>query len=476
MVNRFASAVLISMLLVGCGGGGGGNGGGGSSGGGGTLVAPTGLSYTSPVTATVGSSVTALSPTVTGTVSSYSVTPALPAGLSLNTSTGAISGTPTAAAAQTTHTVTATNAAGSTTFALVLTVNAQTAQGTFLDSVVTGLDYQSGGQSGVTDDEGRFTYEVDGTVTFKVGNVTLGTVAGRTTLTPLDLVEASSSTTTAVQNIVRFLMLMDSDGNAANGITISAGLRERAQGWPAVDFSAADFAQELVNIIPDTQVDGALRSLPDIAAATEHFEATFRCHFGGFFRGTYSGDDNGNFAFVIFSNTGTMSGAAYSVPEQELLLLNFDPLQLPVKRATAFTAGVAQGGSTFSGTFPDYDQVEGTWTDGTFSGTRYAGTQTASYKFDSFLITNGTNVPVGMLHVEMSPAGAISVVPQLVNLASNAIPSMTVQQNGNSFTASTTAGFNLNASLDKESVSLTGTWTDPQGNSGTLAGGGCRLR
>src|SRR5208337_2262944 len=58
-----------------------------------------------------------------GAVASYSVSPALPAGVSLSTTTGAISGTPTAVAATITYTVTATNAAGSTTATLSITVN-----------------------------------------------------------------------------------------------------------------------------------------------------------------------------------------------------------------------------------------------------------------------------------------------------------------------------------------------------------------
>jgi hypothetical protein len=80
------------------------------------------LSYPSPRTFSTGTAITALSPTVTGTVSSYAVSPALPAGLTLNTSTGQISGTPTAASAATNYTVTAQNASGSTTFALNITV------------------------------------------------------------------------------------------------------------------------------------------------------------------------------------------------------------------------------------------------------------------------------------------------------------------------------------------------------------------
>jgi DNA-binding beta-propeller fold protein YncE len=57
-----------------------------------------------------------------GTVVSYSVLPALPAGLSFNTSTGVISGTPTALAAATKYVVTATNSGGSTTGSLTIAV------------------------------------------------------------------------------------------------------------------------------------------------------------------------------------------------------------------------------------------------------------------------------------------------------------------------------------------------------------------
>jgi hypothetical protein len=88
-----------------------------------TVAAPSGLSYQSPATGTVGTVLTPLSPTVTGAVSSYSVLPALPTGISLDTSTGVISGTPTQGAALATYTVTAMNAGGSTTFGLQLTIN-----------------------------------------------------------------------------------------------------------------------------------------------------------------------------------------------------------------------------------------------------------------------------------------------------------------------------------------------------------------
>jgi hypothetical protein len=86
-------------------------------------AAPTSLSYSSPHTYTKDVVITPLSPTVTGDNITYSISPVLPAGLSISTSTGIISGTPTATSTQTTYTLTATNAGGSTNFEVVMTVN-----------------------------------------------------------------------------------------------------------------------------------------------------------------------------------------------------------------------------------------------------------------------------------------------------------------------------------------------------------------
>lgn len=97
------------------------------------VVPPSGLTYPqATIAAMVGQAITADTPTVTGAVTSYSVSPALPAGLSLNATTGAISGTPTAVVAQTTYTITATNSAGTTTATAQITVSASVAPPTIL--------------------------------------------------------------------------------------------------------------------------------------------------------------------------------------------------------------------------------------------------------------------------------------------------------------------------------------------------------
>ena len=69
-----------------------------------------------------------------GAVTSYSVSPALPTGLALSTSTGVITGTATAITAQASYTITATNTGGSTTAMLAVSV---------IDAVPTNFKYAS---------------------------------------------------------------------------------------------------------------------------------------------------------------------------------------------------------------------------------------------------------------------------------------------------------------------------------------------
>ncbi len=86
--------------------------------------APTSLTYSSnPAFYTQGSAITANRPSSGGgAVASYAVAPALPAGLALSTSSGVISGTPTVLAPAANYVVTATNAGGSTTATVNISV------------------------------------------------------------------------------------------------------------------------------------------------------------------------------------------------------------------------------------------------------------------------------------------------------------------------------------------------------------------
>jgi hypothetical protein len=89
------------------------------------LSAPTALTYSAnPAVYTVNVAIVGNFPSNSGgAIASYAVAPALPAGLSLNTTTGEVTGTPIATAATAAYTVTGTNASGHTSVSLTITVN-----------------------------------------------------------------------------------------------------------------------------------------------------------------------------------------------------------------------------------------------------------------------------------------------------------------------------------------------------------------
>jgi hypothetical protein len=89
-------------------------------------VAAPSISYNpASLVATVGTAITAWTPSnAGGTAASWTISPALPAGLGFSTATGAISGTPSATSVATSYTVTASNAGGTGTTTLTITVNA----------------------------------------------------------------------------------------------------------------------------------------------------------------------------------------------------------------------------------------------------------------------------------------------------------------------------------------------------------------
>ena len=112
--------LLCSFLIVtflGCGGG-------GSSSSVPIPQAPATVTYTtSTVTYRVGVAITPNTPSTTGGApASYGVNPGLPSGLSISTTTGIISGTPSTVTAQASYTVTAFNSGGSAQATLSITV------------------------------------------------------------------------------------------------------------------------------------------------------------------------------------------------------------------------------------------------------------------------------------------------------------------------------------------------------------------
>jgi len=140
--------------------------------------APAGLAYSqNPATYREGVAITPNTPSSTGgTITSYSVTPDLPVGLSLDPTTGIVSGTPTAATPTAVYTITGANAAGRTSAGLVVTVLGPTPP-TIVSFTATPPAINAG-QSSV------LSWDVVGATLLSIDNG-VGTVVGTsTTVTP----------------------------------------------------------------------------------------------------------------------------------------------------------------------------------------------------------------------------------------------------------------------------------------------------
>ncbi len=120
--------------------------------------------------------------------------------------------------------------------------------GSFIDSPVCGIQYDTPRWNGLTEPDGTFNYQPGETVTFSIGNVVLGSAQAKRFVTPLDLVPwATDLRDPCVVNICRFLQSLDQDNNPGNGITISSETRDSLQGF-SVNFTDPEFEQN-----PDVQ-------------------------------------------------------------------------------------------------------------------------------------------------------------------------------------------------------------------------------
>lgn len=93
------------------------------------------------------------------------------------------------------------------------TVSAPTTiTGVFIDDPVEGLVYEcSSGNEGVTNSKGEYTCNIDDSVTFTLGNVTLGETYSSSVITPYSLFPSDKD---AAINLVRLLHSVDENGSA----------------------------------------------------------------------------------------------------------------------------------------------------------------------------------------------------------------------------------------------------------------------
>lgn len=139
---------------------------------------------------------------------------------------------------------------------------------TFIDAAVSGLEFESATQSGITDANGNFTYKEGESITFHVGNVYIGSAIPKNgKVTPLDIVNTTDTTDTKVVRILQTLQTLDSDGDANNGITIDSAVRETLKTQTRVDLDKSSST--------DDDVLGAIGKTAysvDRLSARSHFE------------------------------------------------------------------------------------------------------------------------------------------------------------------------------------------------------------
>lgn len=125
--------------------------------------------------------------------------------------------------------------------------------GLFLDAEVEGLSYTTdSGITGTTDKYGTYSFLPGENVSFSVGGVNIGTVAGAPVCTPFDFAAAST-------NIARFIQSLDADGDPTNGIDIVAANTALV----GTTISSDAFTVDTATFEADTAIAGALVTTGD---------------------------------------------------------------------------------------------------------------------------------------------------------------------------------------------------------------------
>ena len=142
--------------------------------------------------------------------------------------------------------------------------------GSFIDSPVAGLAWQTETRSGVTDEAGRFEYLPGETVVFSLGDLSFSATPAAERITPVDLARDADDPERFAVNLARLLQTLDADGEPENGIELPAAAADLAT---AIDFDVepVQFAADasVINLVAGA--GGVRQALISEARAREHF-------------------------------------------------------------------------------------------------------------------------------------------------------------------------------------------------------------
>lgn len=366
-----------------------------------------------------------------------------------------------------------------------------TAQGQFFDNYVTGLQYTSGTISGITDSNGTFTYEISSgdplPVRFYIGGIEIGTTIGKPFITPRDLMAANLEQ----QNLVRFLMSIDNDGDADNGgINISEITDNVAFfSWEAIDFSSDNFgsSSELINFFSDaSSILSKNISLIDTLTADEHINSTYRCLVSGNYFGEFIGGDTGPIVLAVDPFSGFIAGIGWSRTQGVAVGIPFNTQALINDNNFSFIA-TSDDDFIFQGEINGFNTVTGIWSEdtkqGSFSLKRIAASNSSdvTHRFTGAYLAEVPqvgNIPIGAFTINILNDGTVK--GELVNivLGITQITAMSGEVNNGELFMIATNGMTLTASLDIDLLTINGVWSDPSGifNAGTFSLNGCILK
>lgn len=160
-----------------------------------------------------------------------------------------------------------------------------TSTGVFLDAPVEGLYYSTPTQSGYTNNKGEFTYKSGETVTFKLGNLTLGSSAASATVTPIEISGDTSLNTigTKATNIARILQSL-SENSDDSRIVIPSTIKN----IDLSDLSLESDADISTMVSRANTITGKNKTLVSAATATANMKSNVQNNIFGTYDGTFS--------------------------------------------------------------------------------------------------------------------------------------------------------------------------------------------
>jgi len=261
-----------------------------------------------------------------------------------------------------------------------------TPSASFIDCWVGGLEYTTSSTppvEGLTGNGGIFSSPLGETVTFKVGDIVLGSGVSGPCMNPIEITNSTDIFEYRPTNIARFIQTIDDDDDLTTGINIIEAVRTAAAGkslnfnqHPDAFAADSDVQQVVSDLTSVTAAD--TRTLVATDAARAHLRTSIlkalQADYGGTFDG-YRGQDEwtGEWGFTI-DVTGNIVGTFRPITDATLSLSgNVQP------SGSFFCDDGGATGLMFTGRIVrDTDglqRVEGSWNDyqqgsGTIEGNR----------------------------------------------------------------------------------------------------------